>query len=46
MHADYEVRRGGRYRPPANEPLYIGRIPASAQRHLDKSLRLARERGV
>jgi hypothetical protein len=48
MHADYVALRGEAYRPPANEPLYLGRLPASALRHVEESARLAsrvRERG-
>jgi hypothetical protein len=41
MHADYVSRRGEPYRPPANEPLYLGRLPAAALRHVEESARLA-----
>jgi hypothetical protein len=41
MHDDYCARRGEQYVPPQNEPVYIGRIPASALAHLDRSVQLA-----
>ena len=44
MHADYVALRGEHYRPPANEPLYVGGIPPTALPHLAQSARLAIER--
>jgi hypothetical protein len=44
MHAEYEALRGERYRPPTNQPLYLGAIPASAFPHLEESVQLARKR--
>jgi len=49
MHADYEAKRKSKYRPPRNEPLYVGRVPpsvlphigASAQRALDLRAKLS-----
>jgi hypothetical protein len=46
MHADYERIRGERYRPPANNPTYLGRIQPSALRHLEQSVELMRKRIV
>ena len=44
MHAEYVALRGERYRPPTNQPLYLGAIPASALPHLEQSVQLALER--
>jgi hypothetical protein len=44
MHAEYEALRGERYRPPTSEPLYFGRVPASALPHLERSVHLALKR--
>lgn len=44
MHAEYMALRGERHRPPANQPLYFGGIPASALSHLEQSVQLAVER--
>jgi hypothetical protein len=44
MHAEYVSLRGERYRPPTNQPLYLGAIPASAFPHLEQSVQLALER--
>lgn len=46
MQDDYAAIRGERYRPPAKEPIHLGRIPAPAYRHLGASIELAvRRRG-
>jgi glycosyltransferase involved in cell wall biosynthesis len=37
MHADYQAIRGVRYRPPGNEPLYVGRVPPQALEHVERS---------
>jgi glycosyltransferase involved in cell wall biosynthesis len=44
MNDEYEVLRHERYRPPTNEPLYLGHIPPSALPHIEESVRLARKR--
>jgi hypothetical protein len=44
MHAEYEAIRGESYRPPENEPLYLGRIPTTALPYVARSAELARER--
>jgi hypothetical protein len=44
MHTEYEALRGVRYRPPTNQPLYLGGIPPTAFLHLEESVRLARKR--
>ena len=44
MQADYESHRGERYRPPTNDPLYVGRVPSTALGHLAESVRLAEAR--
>jgi hypothetical protein len=44
MHAEYVALRGEPYRPPANEPLYLGGVSRSALPHLAQSVRLAVER--
>jgi hypothetical protein len=44
MHVDYVAVRGERYRPPTNEPLYFGSMPASALPHLEQSVQLALKR--
>jgi hypothetical protein len=44
MHADYVALRGEQYRPPTNDPIYLGRVPQSALRHLEQSLELALRR--
>jgi hypothetical protein len=44
MHAEYERIRGESYRPPANTPMYLGRIHPSALRHLEQSVELMRRR--
>ena len=41
MHADYEAHRGGPYRPPTADPLFVGRVPATTLTHLEESVRLA-----
>jgi hypothetical protein len=41
MHAEYEAIRGRPYQPPANEPLYLGRVPPTLLGHLDRSVRWA-----
>jgi Glycosyl transferase family 2 len=44
MHTEYEALRGELYRPPTNQPLYLGGIPTSALSHLEESAQLARKR--
>jgi hypothetical protein len=44
MHADYEAIRGAAYRPPPNDPLYVGRLPEPALAHVEESVRLAKAR--
>ena len=44
MDAQYAARRGGPYRPPSADPLYIGRVPTSTLGHLERSARLALDR--
>lgn len=46
MHADYQARRGGPYRPPPDEALYIGRVPTAALVHLEESVRWALRRAA
>jgi glycosyltransferase involved in cell wall biosynthesis len=41
MFADYLALRGEEYRPPTNEPLYLGSIPPSALEHLQRSVEWA-----
>ena len=44
MHTQYQDIRGAAYRPPANDPLYLGTVPGSTLAHLERSARLAIER--
>jgi hypothetical protein len=44
MHADYERIRGKPYRPPATDPLFVGRVPEAALAHVEESVRLAKKR--
>jgi hypothetical protein len=44
MHADYEQIRGRSYRPPVNDPLFVGRVPESSLAHVEESVRLAKKR--
>ena len=44
MHADYAALRGGPYRPPDPDPLYVGRVPLAALGHVETSVELARAR--
>jgi hypothetical protein len=44
MHADYQAIRGARYRPPANDALYFGRVHPLALEHVERSARQAIER--
>jgi hypothetical protein len=44
MHAEYEAIRGQPYRPPTNQPLYLGGVPTTALSHLEQSVQLARKR--
>jgi len=44
MQDDYESRRGERYRPPSNDPVYLGGVPSTALGHLVESVRLATAR--
>jgi glycosyltransferase involved in cell wall biosynthesis len=39
MHDDYQRIRGEPHRPPANRPLFLGRVPDSAAGHLERSVR-------
>jgi hypothetical protein len=45
MHDDYVALRGEPYAPPSNEPLHVGRVPATALAHLEHSVRWFAERG-
>ncbi|GIU87279.1 MAG: hypothetical protein KatS3mg009_1794 [Acidimicrobiia bacterium] len=38
MHAEYVAHRGGPYRPPENEPVYVGTVPTEALPHLEVSV--------
>jgi len=44
MQDDYESRRGERYRPPSNDPIFLGHVPPTALGHLAESVRLAKVR--
>jgi hypothetical protein len=44
MHSEYEALRGERYRPPTNDPLYLGGITPPALSHLERSVQLALKR--
>lgn len=44
MHDDYVARRGGPYRPPDDDPLFVGRVPHQVLDHLETSIELARRR--
>ena len=44
MHTEYEHVRGMAYRPPENEPLYVGRIPAATLPLVARSAELASQR--
>lgn len=39
MHAEYQGIRGAPYRPPTEDPTYLGRLPATALAHLERSTR-------
>ena len=41
MHAEYVAIRGEDYQPPENEPLYVGRVPTTSLRHVERSAQLA-----
>jgi hypothetical protein len=41
LHAQYRELRGCKYEPPANAPLYLGRVPNSVVPHIEESARLA-----
>jgi hypothetical protein len=41
VHAQYREIRGCAYEPPANPPLYLGRVPNSVVPHIEESVRLA-----
>lgn len=43
MQADYTSLRGEPHRPPANEPLYVGRVPREALGYVERSAEQARE---
>jgi glycosyltransferase involved in cell wall biosynthesis len=44
MNEEYQALHSERYRPPANEPLYVGRVPPPALSHVAESVRLAQKR--
>ena len=44
MHADYRAIRQVAYRPPANDPLYVGRVPRSMLPYIERSARRDAER--
>jgi hypothetical protein len=44
MHAQYEGIRGERYRPPTNDPLYVGHIHPAVLPFVEQSARLALDR--
>jgi glycosyltransferase involved in cell wall biosynthesis len=44
MFADYETLRGSSYRPPANQPLYLGTVSEHVLAHVEESVRLATKR--
>lgn len=46
MHDDYVAHRGEPYRPPENEPIYVGRVPSATFGHLEASIDLARRRAA
>ena len=46
MQDDYESHRGRRYRPPTNDPTYLGHVPPTAFGHLTESVRLAEVRAT
>ncbi len=39
MHAEYQRIRGEVHRPPTKDPTYLGRVPATALAHLERSTR-------
>lgn len=41
MHAGYEAIRGQPFRPPTDEPLYVGTVPTALLGHVERSARLA-----
>lgn len=44
MHAQYEAIRGERYRPPTDDPLYVGHVHPAVLPFVEHSARLALER--
>jgi len=46
MRAEYEAIRGVAHRPPSNEPVFVGRVPAQYQSYVASSVELARKRLV
>jgi hypothetical protein len=44
MHADYQAIRGMPYRPPQNDPLFVGRVHPLVLEHLEHSARQAIDR--
>jgi hypothetical protein len=44
MQEDYQLLRGGRYRPPSNRPIYVGHLPPQAMGHVERSAQLEIER--
>lgn len=44
MFADYETIRDSPYRPPTNQPLYLGTVSEPVIAHLEESVRLATKR--
>jgi hypothetical protein len=41
MQAEYRALRGAPYEPPANDALYVGRMPRAALEHMHRSVRWA-----
>jgi hypothetical protein len=44
MHADYQSIRGEEYRPPQNQPLYVGELRPPVLAHVERSARQAQDR--
>jgi len=44
MRADYEAIRGEPHRPPANEPVFVGRVPPQYRSYLESSIELAEKK--
>ncbi len=46
MHAEYQNIRGAQYRPPPNQPRFLGTVPETMLEHLATSARLAIDRAA